>query len=131
MHVIVATDGSQASLAGAHQFKWIADSREVTDVTVVAVVSPYAAAPFANELGSGRGPELAELSFVEEAGVAAAAVAAVFDDWGPRIHTEIRSGSPASAPAPSHCNRAWCRYRPPKCGPGCATTATRAGCSRQ
>ena len=95
MHVIVATDGSQASLAGAHQFKWIADSREVTDVTVVAVVSPYAAAPFANELGSGRGPELAELSFVEEAGVAAAAVAAVFDDWGPRIHTEIRSGSPA------------------------------------
>ena len=51
MHCIVATDGSQASLIGARQFKWIADSREITDVTVVAVVSPYAAVPFANELG--------------------------------------------------------------------------------
>ncbi|RII88490.1 universal stress protein, partial [Clavibacter michiganensis] len=51
MHVIVATDGSRASLTGARQFKWIADSREITDVTVLAVVSPYAAAPFANELG--------------------------------------------------------------------------------
>ncbi|HEY5874481.1 MAG TPA: universal stress protein, partial [Ilumatobacteraceae bacterium] len=95
MHVIVATDGSQASLAGAHTFKWIADSREITDVTVVAVVSPYAAAPFANEIGSSRSPELAELSFIEDAGIAAAAVAAVFEGWGPRIHTQIRSGSPA------------------------------------
>ena len=40
MHVIVATDGSRASLVGARQFKWIADSREITDITVVAVVSP-------------------------------------------------------------------------------------------
>lgn len=40
MHIIVATDGSRASLIGARQLKWIADSREVTDVTVVAVVSP-------------------------------------------------------------------------------------------
>jgi nucleotide-binding universal stress UspA family protein len=95
MHVIVATDGSHASLTGAHQLKWIADSREITDVTVVAVVSPYAAAPFANEIGSTRSPELAELNFVEEAGIAAAAVAAVFEGWGPRIHTQIRSGSPA------------------------------------
>ena len=54
MHCIVATDGSQASLVGARQFKWIADSREITDVTVVAVVSPYAAVPFANELGPQR-----------------------------------------------------------------------------
>jgi nucleotide-binding universal stress UspA family protein len=71
MHVIVATDGSRASLVGARQFKWIADSREITDVTIVAVVSPYAAVPFANEL------------------------AAEFDGWGPTIHKQIRSGSPA------------------------------------
>jgi len=95
MHCIVATDGSRASLTGARQFKWIADSREITDVTVVAVVSPYAAVPFANELGTQRTPELTELSFVEEARIAVDTVAAEFDGWGPTIHKQIRSGSPA------------------------------------
>ncbi|MCU1404055.1 MAG: stress protein [Glaciihabitans sp.] len=95
MHVIVATDGSQASLVGARQFKWIADSREITDVTIVAVVSPYAAVPFANELGPQRTQGQTELNFTEEARVALETVAVEFDGWGPRIHTEIRSGSPA------------------------------------
>ena len=95
MHCIVATDGSQASLVGARQFKWIADSREITDVTVIAVVSPYAAVPFANELGPQRPAEFTELSFAEEAEVAVDLVAAEFDGWGPKIHKEIRSGSPA------------------------------------
>jgi len=95
MHVIVATDGSRASLAGARQFKWIADSREVTDVTIVAVVSPYAAAPFANELGPERSPGLTELSFQDDAQAAVETVAAEFDGWGPTIHTQVRSGSPA------------------------------------
>lgn len=95
MHVIVATDGSQASLVGARQFKWIADSREITDVTIVAVVSPYAAVPFRNELGPQRNPAVTELSFREEARDTVNAVAAEFAGWGPRIHTDIRSGSPA------------------------------------
>lgn len=95
MHVIVATDGSMASLVGARQFKWIADSREITDVTVLAVVSPYAAAPFANEIGPARTRAQTELSFGEDARVAVDTVAAEFDGWGPRIRTEIRSGSPA------------------------------------
>ncbi|MFC5929536.1 universal stress protein [Cryobacterium melibiosiphilum] len=95
MHVIVATDGSQASLAGARQFKWIADSREITDVTIIAVVSPYAAVPFVNELGPQRNPGQTDLSFLDEAKDTVDRVAAEFDGWGPRIHTEIRSGSPA------------------------------------
>jgi nucleotide-binding universal stress UspA family protein len=95
MHVIVATDGSQASLLGARQFKWIADSREITDVTIVAVVSPYAAVPFANELGHQPNPGLTELSFTEDARAALTAVAAEFDGWGPAVHTQLRSGSPA------------------------------------
>jgi nucleotide-binding universal stress UspA family protein len=95
MHVIVATDGSQASLAAARQFKWIADSREIIDVTVVAVVSPYAAVPFANEIGPQRSPSLTELSFGEDAGIAVDTVAAEFDGWGPKVHKQIRSGSPA------------------------------------
>lgn len=95
MHVIVATDGSRASLVGARQFKWIADSREITDVTVVAVVSPYAAVPFANELGEQPRTAVTELSFAEDARLAVDLVAAEFDGWGPAVHTEIRSGSPA------------------------------------
>jgi nucleotide-binding universal stress UspA family protein len=95
MHVIVATDGSRASLIGARQCKWIADSREITDVTVVAVVSPYAAVPFANELGPGGPTELTKLSFGEEARIAVDLVAAEFDGWGPKVHKQIRSGSPA------------------------------------
>jgi nucleotide-binding universal stress UspA family protein len=96
MHVIVATDGSQASLEGARQFKLIADSREIRDVTVLAVVSPYAAAPFANELGPQHPHAQTELSYRKDAAVAVDVVAAVFDGWGPRIHRDVRSGSPAT-----------------------------------
>ena len=95
MHCIVTTDGSRASLVGAKQFQWIADSREITDVTVVAVVSPFAAVPFANELGPDQPTELTELSFQNEAEKAVDIVAAVFDGWGPTVHKQVRSGSPA------------------------------------
>jgi nucleotide-binding universal stress UspA family protein len=96
VHVIVATDGSQASLAGAEQFQWIADSREITDVTVVAVVSPYAAVPFANELTERRNVEPTDFSFQADAAAAVDLVAGVFDGWGPTIHKQVRSGSPAA-----------------------------------
>jgi nucleotide-binding universal stress UspA family protein len=96
MHVIVATDGSQASLEGARQFQLIADSREIRDVTVLAVVSPYAAAPFANELGPQHPHAQTELSYRKDAEIAVGVVAAVFDGWGPRIHRDVRSGSPAT-----------------------------------
>jgi nucleotide-binding universal stress UspA family protein len=96
VHVIVTTDGSRASLVGAKQFRWIADSREITDVTVLAVVSPYSAVPFANELGTQRPAGVADLSFSDEAGRAVDLVAAEFEGWGPTVHREVRSGSPAT-----------------------------------
>lgn len=96
MHVIVTTDGSHASLVGARQFKWIADSREIADVTVLAVVSPYSAVPFANELGDQRPVGVADLSFGDEARRAVDLVAAEFEGWGPTVHREVRSGSPAT-----------------------------------
>jgi nucleotide-binding universal stress UspA family protein len=96
VHVIVTTDGSRASLVGAKQFRWIADSREITDVTVLAVVSPYSAVPFANELGDRRPVGVADLSFGDEASRAVDLVAAEFEGWGPAIHREVRSGSPAT-----------------------------------
>lgn len=97
MHVVVATDGSRASLAAARQFQYIADSREITDVTVVAVVSPLATVPFANELTETRGAgEATDISYRAEAEAAVGVVAAVFDGWGPAIRRQVRSGSPAA-----------------------------------
>ncbi len=98
MHVVVATDGSQQSLAAARLLISFADPGRIDDITVVAVVSPMAAVPFANELrpsasGNGGGTGL---SFREEADIALGVVAAEFDGWGPTVHRELRSGSPAS-----------------------------------
>lgn len=95
MRVIVATDGSKQSLAAAKQLMSFADPTKVTEVVVVAVVSPRAAVPFANELSRTKGTS-GDLSFRDEANNALAVVAAVFDGWGPKIVKKVRSGSPAS-----------------------------------
>lgn len=99
MHVIVATDGSRQSLAAARLLTSFADAAKITDVSVVAVLSPLAAVPFANELS---GPSRAEagdpgaFSFRDEAQAATAVVMAEFEGWGPRVHRQVRSGSPAA-----------------------------------
>ena len=54
MHVVVATDGSTQSLVAARQLMSFADPARLDEATVVAVVSPLASVPFANELGGGR-----------------------------------------------------------------------------
>lgn len=98
MRVLVATDGSEQSLDAARQLKAFADSSKVTEVVVVAVISPRASVPFANELSGPRagGGEPTELSFREEAQSAVGVVAAEFADWGPKVVQQIRSGSPAA-----------------------------------
>lgn len=97
MKVIVATDGSKQSLAAARQLISFADPLKVTEVVVVAVVSPRAAVPFANELGPRTKSGVAtELSFRDEATAAVAIVAAEFDGWGPKVVKSVRSGSPAA-----------------------------------
>ena len=95
MRVIVATDGSKQSLAAARQLKTFADPTKVTEVVVVAVVSPRAAVPFANELTRSRGRS-GDMSFREEANNALDVVAAEFDGWGPKVVKKVRSGSPAA-----------------------------------
>jgi nucleotide-binding universal stress UspA family protein len=45
--------------------------------------------------GPARTPAMTALSFVDDARAAADTVGAEFADWGPRVHTQIRSGSPA------------------------------------
>ena len=95
MHVIVATDGSRQSLVAARQFMAFADVTKVDEVSVVAVISPLASVPFANELSGRAHAESTDLSFREEAEAATSVVAAEFADWGARVHRQVRSGSPA------------------------------------
>jgi nucleotide-binding universal stress UspA family protein len=98
MHVVVTTDGSPQSLAAAHHLTSFADPRKITSISVVAVIRPLASVAFADEISEAEppGPGEGAGSFREAAQHAVDAVAAVFDDWGPRIEKEIRSGSPAA-----------------------------------
>jgi len=99
VHVVVATDGSRQSLDAARHFRSFADPDKISDVTVVAVLSPLAAVPFANELG-GRPEAFSDdpsgLSFRADAEAATTVVMAEFADWGPKVHRQLRSGSPAA-----------------------------------
>jgi nucleotide-binding universal stress UspA family protein len=96
VHVIVATDGSRQSLVAARQFMSFADVHKIAEVSVVAVISPLAAVPFANELGGERAADPMRLSFREEAHAATGIVMAELEDWGARsVHRRILSGSPA------------------------------------
>ncbi|MGY1721847.1 universal stress protein [Blastococcus sp. SYSU DS0533] len=97
MHVVVATDGSPQSLAAAHHLTSFADPRKITGISVVAVIRPLASVAFADEISepAGRAGEWTG-SFREAAQRAVDAVAAVFDGWGPEVHRQVRSGSPAT-----------------------------------
>ena len=98
MHVIVATDGSPQSLAAARHLRSFADPEKITTISVVAVIRPLASVAFADEISEAQppGPGEGAGSFREAAQGAVDAVAAVFDDWGPTIDKQIRSGSPAA-----------------------------------
>ena len=98
MHVIVATDGSRQSLVAARQFMALADVDKLDEVSVVAVISPLAAVPFANELGgqTSGGGDPTRLSFREEAHAATGVVMAELEAWGAKaVHRRLLSGSPA------------------------------------
>lgn len=95
MHVIIATDGSNQSLRAARYLRSIADPETITSVGVLAVLSPLAAVPFATEKNDGRA-DIEDLSFRNAAEAATKQVAEIFKDWGPKVTTHVRSGSPAS-----------------------------------
>jgi len=98
MHVIVATDGSRQSLAAARHLKSFADPQKITTISIVAVIRPLAAVAFADEISVAeqRQASAETGSFRQAAQGAVDAVAAVFDDWGPKVNQRIRSGSPAA-----------------------------------
>ena len=98
MHVVVATDGSPQSLEAAHHLTSFADPAKITDISVIAVIRPLASVAFADEISETDDRPAGEWtgSFREAAQRAVDAVAAVFDGWGPTVHRQIRSGSPAA-----------------------------------
>lgn len=97
MHVIVTTDGSRQSLAAARKFKSFADPDKISEISVIAVIRPLAAVAFADDLTNEKAArDFTSLDFRGAAKAALATVAAEFDDWGPKVHQRVRSGSPAN-----------------------------------
>ncbi len=98
MHVVVATDGSQQSLRAARHLKSFADPAKIEAISVIAVVRPLAAVAFADDLSPTQKSKAKGESegFRPAAESAVAAVAKVFDGWGPKVHQKVRSGSPAN-----------------------------------
>ena len=98
MNVVVATDGSPQSLAAAHHLRSFADPQKISAISIVAVIRPLASVAFADEISEAEppGPGEGAGSFREAAQGAVDAVAAVFNDWGPKVDKQIRSGSPAA-----------------------------------
>lgn len=94
MHVLITTDGSHQSLEAARHLKSFADPAAIDDVTVLAVVSPLAAVPFANDAESGP-QELEDISFRQAAERATQAIADELGSWDTPLRTEVRGGSPA------------------------------------
>lgn len=92
MHVLIATDGSEHSLQAARFLDTLVDPAKVTRVTVVAVLSPLAAVPFAAEADTGRVP-LEELSFRRAAERATERVAVELRAWAPEVSTAVVAGS--------------------------------------
>lgn len=94
MHVVVATDGSRQALQAATYLRSLADPSSIEQVTVVAVVSPLAAVPFASDAATHSSIE--EMSFRKAAEQATEELAGELRDWGPQVATQVRSGSPAA-----------------------------------
>lgn len=99
MHVLLATDGSEQSLAAARYLRTVMDPSAVDAVTVLAVTRPLAAVPFASDLDdettAERGPEWESLSFRRAAERATQRVAAEVTGWARSVDTVVASGSPA------------------------------------
>lgn len=94
MHVLIATDGSQQSFAAARHLMSFANPSSLDAVAVLAVLSPLAAVPFANE--SETGPErIEDVSFRRAAERATLVIADELTEWGVTTTTHVRGGSPA------------------------------------
>ena len=97
-HVLVATDGSGQSLKAARYARTLIGP-SLERVSVVAVIRPLAAVPFANDFGDegevAREQDPTGLAFRAAAQAAVARVAEVFSDTTAEVQTYVRAGAPA------------------------------------
>ena len=97
-HVLVATDGSGQALKAARYVRTLLGPT-LEQVSVVAVVRPLAAVPFADDFGeedqAARDRDPTGLAFREAAQSAVQRMAEVFEDTSTAVQVYVRSGAPA------------------------------------
>ena len=97
-HVLVATDGSGTSLKAARYVVTLLGAA-LEKVSVVAVIRPLAAVPFASDFGEedqvAREQDPTGLAFRAAAQSAVERVAEEFSDTAAEVHTYVRAGTPA------------------------------------
>ena len=97
-HVLVATDGSGQSLRAARYVRTLLEPA-LRKVSVVAVIRPLAAVPFASDFGEedqvAQQQDPTGHSFRAAAESAVAKVAGVFSDTDAQVQTYVRAGAPA------------------------------------
>ncbi len=99
-HVLIATDGSEQSLKAARYLRTLIDPASLDRVTVIAVIRPLAAVPFASDFGeedhaAQQASGLEGYSFQRAAQEAVERVAEELEDLTPRVDTLVRGGAPA------------------------------------
>jgi nucleotide-binding universal stress UspA family protein len=100
-HVLVATDGSEQSLKAARYLRDLFGDATVRKVSVIAVVRPLAAVPFATDFGEEEHAahqadvDPASYSFHEAAWAAVERVAQELAGVDTQVETIVRGGTPA------------------------------------
>src|SRR3712207_843566 len=99
-HVLIATDGSEQSLKAARYLRSLLDPASLDRVTVIAVVRPLAAVPFASDFGeevhaAQQADDPVGYSFHRAAQQAVERVAEELRDITPNVDTMVRGGAPA------------------------------------
>ena len=89
-HVLVATDGSEQSLKAARYLRSLLDPASLEKVSIIAVVRPLAAVPFASDFG-----EEAHAAHQAEVDPAGYSFCLLYTSPSPRDRT--RSRMPSSA----------------------------------
>jgi nucleotide-binding universal stress UspA family protein len=99
-HVLIATDGSEQSLKAARYLRSLLDPASLERVSVIAVVRPLAAVPFASDFGeeehaAQEAEDAGRYSFQRAAQEAVQRVAEELREMAPNVDTMVRGGAPA------------------------------------